>query len=60
VASAARVYRSDRRPDAVDVQTATLDDPDAFPPEREIWTGEKLAWQVTNAALPQFVRSSKG
>lgn len=52
------VYRSDRRPDVVDVQTATLDDPDAFPPEREIWTGEKLAWEVVNPALRQFARSS--
>lgn len=54
------VYRSDRRPDVVDVQTATLDDPNAFAPEREIWTGEKLAWAVVNTALPQFERSSKG
>jgi hypothetical protein len=54
------VYRSDRRPDVVDVPTATLDDPDAFAPEREIWTGERIAWSVVNPALPQFVRSSKG
>ncbi|HEX5125031.1 MAG TPA: GFA family protein [Rhodanobacteraceae bacterium] len=53
-------YRSDRRPEVVDVHTATLDDPDAFAPKREIWTGEKLAWSVINPALPQFVRSSKG
>ena len=54
------VYRSDRRPDVVDVPTATLDEPDAFAPEREIWTGEKLVWEVINASLPQFPRSSKG
>jgi hypothetical protein len=54
------VYRSDRRPDVVDVQTATLDDPNAFPPEREIWTGEKLVWDVVNPALPQYARSSMG
>ena len=53
-------YRSDRRPDVVDVQTATLDDAEPFPPEREIWTGEKLAWEVVNNALPQYPRSSKG
>jgi hypothetical protein len=53
-------YRSTRRPDVVDVPTATLDEPDAFAPEREIWTGEKLAWETVNASLPQFVRSSKG
>lgn len=54
------VYKSDRRPDVVDVTTATLDAPESFPPEREIWTGEKLAWEVINNALPQFERSSKG
>ena len=54
------VYRSDRRTEVVDVPTATLDEPDAFAPEREIWTGEKLAWEVINASLPQFPRSSKG
>jgi hypothetical protein len=54
------VYRSERRPEVVDVPTATLDDPNAFAPEREIWTSEKLAWSVVNAAIPQFPRSSKG
>jgi hypothetical protein len=54
------VYRSDRRSDVVDVPTATLDEPDVFAPEREIWTGEKLAWETLNASLPQFLRSSKG
>ncbi|HVT32325.1 MAG TPA: GFA family protein [Rhodanobacteraceae bacterium] len=54
------VYRSDRRPDVLDVPIATLDEPDAFAPEREIWTGEKLGWEIVNCALPQFPRSSKG
>ena len=54
------VYRSDRRPDVVDITTASLDAPEAFAPEREIWTGEKLAWEAINVALPQYPRSSKG
>lgn len=54
------LYRSDRRPDVVDVPTATLDEADSFPPEREIWTGEKLVWEVVNDAIPQYPRSSKG
>jgi hypothetical protein len=54
------LYRSERRADVVDVQTATLDDAESFPPEREIWTGEKLGWEVVNPALPQYPRSSKG
>jgi len=54
------VYRSERRPDVVDITTASLDAPDAFAPEREIWTEEKLGWAVVNSELPQFARSSKG
>jgi len=54
------LYRSDRRADVVDIPTATLDDAASFPPEREIWTGEKLDWEVVNPALPQYPRSSKG
>ena len=54
------VYRSERRPNVVDVTTVSLDTPEPFAPHREIWTEEKLAWEVVNAALPQYPRSSKG
>ena len=30
-------YQNDDSPDTIDVTTATLDLPDAFPPTREIW-----------------------
>ena len=53
-------YHSDRRPDAIDITTATLDAAESFPPEREIWTGEKLTWESINESLPQYPRSSKG
>lgn len=54
------LYCSERRPDVVDVTTASLDTPNAFAPEREIWTAEKLDWEVINPGLPQYPRSSKG
>lgn len=54
----ALVYRSTRRPDVVDVTTVSLDDPDAFAPEREIWTDEKLTWETTNPDLPHYPASS--
>jgi hypothetical protein len=54
------VYRSERRPRVVDVTMVSLDEPDAFAPDREIWTGEKLAWDIVNPKLPQYPRSSKG
>jgi hypothetical protein len=51
-------YRRDSRPDHRDITTATLDDPDAFPPTVEIWTGERIAWEVLNPELPHKLRSS--
>ena len=51
-------YRRDSRPDHRDITTATLDNPDAFPPTVEIWTGERIAWEALNSDLPHKPRSS--
>ena len=51
-------YRRDTRPDHHDITTATLDDPDAFPPTVEIWVGEKIAWETLNPELPHKLRST--
>ena len=53
-------YRSERRPEVMDITTVSLDAPETCAPEREIWTEEKLAWEVVNPSLPQYLRSSKG
>ena len=50
-------HRSDRE-DSIDIHTATLDEPDAFPPVREIWLEEKVAWMVTNDGFTPYPRSS--
>ncbi|SRR5260221_7554567 len=44
--------------DTIDVTTATLDRPEAFPPTREVWLEHKIAWEPSNAELPHFRRSS--
>jgi hypothetical protein len=51
-------YQHDDSPDTVDVTTATLDLPDAFPPAREIWTEDKLAWEVLDGDLRHYRRGS--
>ena len=51
-------YRRDSRPQHIDVTTATLDDPNAFPPTVEIWTGDKIAWEALHPDLPKKLRSS--
>jgi hypothetical protein len=43
-------------PGIVDVQTATLEDPDALPPEVQIQTAERLGWMQNAHELPEFKR----
>lgn len=47
-------YTRANRPGFFDVTTASLDDPDALPPSKEIWTSERLAWVSAQPELPQF------
>lgn len=43
----------------LDVTIATLDSPADFPPEKNIWTEDKLPWVQLDPALPSFLRSSR-
>lgn len=43
-------------PGLVDVQTATLDDPDLLPPTKQIQTAERLQWVRHMDNLPEFER----
>ncbi len=51
-------YRRASRPDHVDITTGTLDDPGRFPPDVEIWVGEKIDWEALHPDLPKRERSS--
>jgi hypothetical protein len=51
-------YRRDSRPGLFDVTTASLDDPEVFPPDKEIWVEEKLGWMATNPDRPRFAQFS--
>jgi hypothetical protein len=53
-------YTRADRPDSIDIHTATLDEPGAFPPTREIWLEEKIAWMATNPQFAQYPRTSRG
>ena len=44
----------------VDIAIATLDSPHDFPPEKNIWTEDRLPWVALDAALPSFPQSSRG
>lgn len=43
-------------PGIVDIQSATLDDPDALPPAVQIQTAERLHWMKRLHELPEFER----
>lgn len=43
-------------PGLVDVQSATLDDPEAFPATDHIQVAERLSWMATAHALPEHER----
>ena len=43
-------------PGIVDIQSATLDDPEALPPGAHIQKAERLGWMETAHSLPAFER----
>lgn len=43
-------------PDAIDVQTCTLDDPDAVAPAAQIQVAERVGWMERLGDLPAFER----
>jgi hypothetical protein len=43
-------------PGKVDVQTATLDDPDAMPPQIQVQSAERIGWMEKMHDLPAFKR----
>lgn len=43
--------------DAIDVTTASLDDPDAFPPTHHSWLSHDIAWIKFGDGLPTFQKS---
>lgn len=53
-------WRTVERPRTIDITTATLDQPEAFAPTKEIWIEHKLAWETANPSLPHYARSSLG
>ena len=43
-------------PGIIDVQSATLDDPDALPAQVHIQTAERIGWMAPVHTLPEFAR----
>ncbi len=51
-------YRRASRPDHMDITTGTLDDPDRYPPDVEIWLEQKIGWETLHPDLCKRQQSS--
>ncbi|MET0186901.1 MAG: GFA family protein [Achromobacter sp.] len=49
-------YTSERDPKTIDITTLAMDDPERFPPSREMWLDHRLAWESPNASLTAYPR----
>lgn len=48
------VFRSDDFPQEVSINTASFDDPNAFPPRLHIFTASRIPWFRTDDSLPSY------
>lgn len=49
-------WNEEMLPGLIDIQSATLDDPDAFAPQAHIQTAERIGWMAGAHGLPEFER----
>jgi hypothetical protein len=51
-------YESVASPATIDITTASLDNPNLFPPSLETWLEHRLPWQSADQARTQYPRGS--
>jgi hypothetical protein len=47
-------YESIERPATIDITTASLDNPNLFPPTLEVWLEHRVSWQTADHARAQY------
>ena len=52
-------YESVERPATIDITTASLDNPNLFPPTLEVWLEHRVSWQNTDQSRGQYPRSTE-
>lgn len=52
------VFRVIAEPQQLDVTLASLDDPEAVPPDHHSWTSSRIAWFDTRDDLPRYPEGS--
>jgi hypothetical protein len=51
-------YESIASPTTIDITTASMDDPNLFPPTLEVWLEHRVSWQTANQTRMQYSRSN--
>ena len=51
-------YEQVDRPSTIDITTASMDNPNLFPPTMEVWLEHRLLWQGADAARTHYLRST--
>jgi hypothetical protein len=56
----ALTYENTKNPRTIDITTLSLDDPNRFPPDDEVWLEHKVSWQITDGSRSQYPRGTAG
>ena len=51
-------YQHEDIPATIDVTTATLDNPEDYPPTEEVWLSDKLEWESIHKEIPLHFEDS--
>jgi hypothetical protein len=51
-------YQHADDPNAIELTTATLDNPNQLPPSREIWHSQRVSWAASDPTVPHFSQES--
>ncbi|MEP6883560.1 MAG: GFA family protein [Gammaproteobacteria bacterium] len=51
-------YQSATRPETIDITTASLDNPNLFPPTFEVWLEHRVLWESPDQTRAHYPRSS--
>ena len=52
-------YESIESPTTIDITTASLDNPNLFPPTLEVWLEHRVSWQSPDQTRAQYPRSTR-
>lgn len=52
-------YESVASPETIDISTASLDNPNLYPPTLEVWLEQRVAWQTPDASRVHYKKSAQ-